>query len=309
MSNLDIRQDKPYRRGLILGLTIAEIMILLIFVLLMALAAALAEREEKIEVLDKGGAGLLVSALSEAYPDAKSQEDYFKELARAIATRKLVEERGEEAAKQQLVEDAQLGREAREAAKEAGVEDAKSYIRSVPEQLRDAKKSGFPPFFSLSEARGYYFDSGKATLRPGFEQNLRSEVIPRLARFIDEYGIDVVEVIGHTDEEPMKVGLSNLDSRLIEASRGAFPIGALRSTDNAGLAMARAVSVVTVLRSDPRLSKVSILPLSGAQMVVPVDKVADGKAAGSDQSRRRIEIRLRRTTEDAASEVVGKTKG
>lgn len=308
MANLDVRQDKPYRRGLILGLTIAEIMILLIFVLLMALAAALAEREEKIEVLDNGGASRLVSALAQAYPDAKSQDDYFKELTRAISTRRMVEEQGEEAANRQLVEDAQLGREAREAAAEAGIEDPRSYIRSVPEQLRDAKKSGFPPFFSLSEARGYYFDSGRATLRPGFEQNLRSEVIPRLAQFIEEYDIDVVEVIGHTDEVPM-VGTSNLDSRLIAASQGQFPIGALRSTDNSGLAMARAVSVVTVLRSDPRLSKVSILPLSGAQMVVPVDKVADGRSAGSDQSRRRIEIRLRRTTEEAASGVVKKTKG
>jgi len=308
VANLDVRQDKPYRRGLILGLTIAEIMILLIFVLLMALAAALAEREEKIEVLDNGGASRLVSALAQAYPDAKSQDDYFKELTRAISIRQMVEEQGEEAANRQLVEDAQLGREAREAAAKAGMEDPRSYIRSVPEQLRDAKKSGFPPFFSLSEARGYYFDSGRATLRPGFEQNLRSEVIPRLAQFIEEYDIDVVEVIGHTDEVPM-VGTSNLDSRLIAASQGQFPIGALRSTDNSGLAMARAVSVVTVLRSDPRLSKVSILPLSGAQMVVPVDKVADGRSAGSDQSRRRIEIRLRRTTEEAVSGVVKKTKG
>jgi flagellar motor protein MotB len=283
-------------------------MILLIFVLLMALAAALAEREEKIEALDNGGASRLVSALAKAYPDATSQDDYFKELNRAIETRKMVEEQGEAAAKQQLIEDAQLGREAREAATEAGMDDPKSYIRSVPEQLRDAKKSGFPPFFSLSEARGYYFDSGKATLRLGFEQNLRTEVIPRLARFIDEYGIDVVEVIGHTDEVPM-VGVSNLDSRLIAASKGTFPIASLRSTDNAGLALARAVSVVTVLRSDPRLSKVSILPLSGAQMVVPVDKVADGRSAGSDQSRRRIEIRLRRTTEEAASGVVKETAG
>lgn len=308
MANLDVRQDKPYRRGLVLGLTIAEIMILLIFVLLMALAAALAEREEKIEVLDNGGASRLVATLAQAYPDAKSQDDYFKELSRAIATRKMVEEQGEGAANRRLIEDAQLGREAREAATEAGMDDPRGYIRSVPEQLRNAKKSGFPPFFSLSEARGYYFDSGRATLRPGFEQNLRSEVIPRLARFIEEYDIDVVEVIGHTDEVPMS-GVSNLDSRLIAASQGAFPIAALRSTDNSGLAMARAVSVVTVLRSDPRLSKVSILPLSGAQMVVPVDKVADGRAAGSDQSRRRIEIRLRRTTEEAASGIVKKAKG
>lgn len=94
-------------------------------------------------------------------------------------------------------------------------------------------------------------------------------------------------------------GRSNLDQRLISASQGSYPIAQLRSTDNSGLAMARAVSVVTVLRSDPRLASVTILPLSGAQMVVPVDRAADGTAAKSDQSRRRIEIRLRRSTEEA----------
>ncbi|KEO85710.1 hypothetical protein EH30_14445 [Erythrobacter sp. JL475] len=300
MAQLDVRQDKPYRRGLILGLTIAEIMILLIFVLLMALAAALASREEQIQVLDQGGASQLVSALQEAYPQAATSEDYFKELNRAIEMRRMIEEQGEEAAGSQLIEDARLGREAREAAENVGAEDPMAYIRSVPEQLREARRGEFPPFFSLSEARGYYFDSGRATLRPGFEKSLRSDVIPQLVQFISDYGVDVIEVIGHTDEVPM-TGRSNLDQRLIAASQGNYPIAQLRSTDNSGLAMARAVSVVTVLRSDNRLANVTILPLSGAQMVVPVDRAADGSAAMSDQSRRRIEIRLRRSTEEAGA--------
>ena len=93
------------------------------------------------------------------------------------------------------------------------------------------------------------------------------------------------------------VGQSNLDQKLIAASASKVAIGDLRSTDNAGLAMARAVAVVHILRADPRLSGVTILPLSGGQMIVPVDKVADGHAVGDDQRRRRIEIRLRRSTE------------
>lgn len=55
----DVRQEKTYRRGLILGLTIAEVMILLIFVLLMALAASLQKRDQKIAALDNGGASRL----------------------------------------------------------------------------------------------------------------------------------------------------------------------------------------------------------------------------------------------------------
>jgi flagellar motor protein MotB len=119
-----------------------------------------------------------------------------------------------------------------------------------------------------------------------------------LARSLSDYDVDVIEVIGHTDEVPM-VGQSNLDSQLVAAAAGRVPISGLRSTDNAGLAMARAVSVVHVLRADPRLARAAILPLSGAQMIVPVDRMADGSAGGSDQQRRRIEIRLRRSTTEA----------
>lgn len=46
-------QDAVYRRGLVLGLTMAEIMILILFTLLLALAAALDSRESKIHDKDK----------------------------------------------------------------------------------------------------------------------------------------------------------------------------------------------------------------------------------------------------------------
>lgn len=300
MNYPDFRQDKSYRRGLILGLTIAEIMILLIFVLLMALAFALANREKKIEVLNEGGAAALLEQLQRAYPAAKTKDDYFKELRQAIEVRKAVEQDGAARAGKRMLDDAALGRRVKHAAEEAGERDASKYWDSVAAAAKRGKKGQWPPFFSLSEAGGYYFDSGKATLRPEFEKNLREIVIPALVRNISDYGVDVVEVIGHTDEVPM-TGASNLDQDLISGSAGRFPIGNLRSSDNAGLAMARAVSVVRVLRSDPRLSKVVILPLSGAQMIVPVDHMADGSQRGSDQSRRRIEIRLRRSTSQEAA--------
>jgi flagellar motor protein MotB len=294
----DLRQNTAYRRGLILGLTIAEIMILLIFVLLMALAAALANRERKIAIMDKGGASRLVEEMQRAYPAAKTPDDYFKELKRAIDVRRTVEENGEAKAGTDLLQDANLGREVREAARDAGSNDPEKFLKDAASSAQKGKRGQWPPFFSLSEAGGYFFDSGKATLRPEFEANLRRVVIPALVQNIKDYAVDVVEVIGHTDEVPM-VGVSNLDQQLISASSGRFDIGSLRSTDNAGLAMARAVSVVRILRSDPRLANVTVLPLSGAQMVVPVDRVANGRQRGSDQRRRRIEIRLRRSTSQA----------
>lgn len=298
MKQPDFRNDKSYRRGLILGLTIAEIMILLIFVLLMALAAALASRDKQIAALDQGGASRLVSALQTAYPEAKNGDDFYKELVQAIEMRKEVEQQGQAAAGKNILQDAALGRQARQAAASAGAGDPDQFVQTAIDQARKGKKGEWPPFFSLSEAGGYYFDSGKATLRPGFERNLRSEIIPLLKKNIADYGVDVVEVIGHTDEVPM-VGTSNLDRQLIQASANRFPIGGLTSTDNAGLAIARSVAVVRVLRADPGLRGVTILPLSGGQMIVPVDQVADGTAKASDQRRRRIEIRLRRSTNEA----------
>lgn len=306
MSQPDFRQDKPYRRGLILGLTMAEVMILLMFVMLMALAAALANRDERIAAMDKGGASRLVEALQRAYPQAHNSDDYFKELVRAIEARRAIESAVPEKDRQNLLEDAELGRKAREAAAAAGADDPAAFTRSALDDRidRGGKRGEWPPFFSLSEAGGYYFDSGKATLRPEFERNLRSTIVPLLARNIAEYDVNIVEVIGHTDEVPM-VGTSNLDRTLIEASANRVPISALTSADNAGLAIARAVAVVRILRADPRLAGVTILPLSGAQMIVPTDRVADGTARGDDQKRRRIEIRLRRSSEQQAPALRG----
>lgn len=291
----DLRQEKAYRRGLVLGLTMAEVMILLIFLLLMALAASLQDRDQRIAALDSGGASRLIEQLQQAYPEASTSDDYFKELTRAIEIREAVERAGMEAGSRALLEDAELGHQVREAADGA---DPEAFLRGAIAAAERGREGEWPPFFSLSEAGGYYFDSGKATLQPRFEQSLRSTIIPMLVRSVRDYDVDVIEVVGHTDEMPMR-GASNLDSSLIPASVSRIPIGDLRSTDNAGLAMARAVAVVHVLRSDPRLSNVRILPLSGAQMIVPVDQMADGTSPRDDRSRRRIEIRLRKSTGEA----------
>jgi flagellar motor protein MotB len=298
----DIRQDKAYRRGLVLGMTMAEVMILLIFLLLMALAAALQNRDQRIAALDSGVAAKMIEQLQRAYPQAQNSDEYFKELVRAIEVREQVEAAGPAANRQTMVEDAALGRRVKEAAGDVSPDD---YLRRAISAAERGREGEWPPFFSLNEAGGYYFESGKATLRPQFDQSLRNSVIPRLVSSIKDYDVDVIEVIGHTDEVPM-VGSSNLDSSLIGASTDRIPIAELRSTDNAGLAMARAVAVVRVLRSDRRLANVAILPLSGAQMIVPVDRMADGNASRDDQSRRRIEIRLRKSTSEATGQQVAR---
>ena len=67
----------------------------------------------------------------------------------------------------------------------------------------------------------------------------------------------------------------------------------LEPADNAGLGLARAISVANVLRGNPALSGITVLPLSAAQLILPGDTLTVGQA-GNVETRRRIEIRIRR---------------
>ncbi|WP_143062056.1 hypothetical protein [Faunimonas pinastri] len=169
--------------------------------------------------------------------------------------------------------------------------------------MTQAKRAGqhdWPPIINLSEAKGYSFPSGKAGLTTQFEHKLQTSIADQVAEIVRKYDAHVVEVVGHTDEQPMGGRTSNLDSSLVKAIAGTLDIGQLNPADNAGLGMARAVSVASVLRRDPRLSGVAVLPLSGAQLIKPADVLTDGLAPGDSKERRRIEIRVRRQDGPAA---------
>lgn len=81
------RQDAVYRRGLVLGLTMAEIMILILFTLLLALTAAIATREEKIFERDKRITELAaveqeIQEILENSPAGVTVEDIIRQIAR-----------------------------------------------------------------------------------------------------------------------------------------------------------------------------------------------------------------------------------
>jgi hypothetical protein len=63
--------------------------------------------------------------------------------------------------------------------------------------------------------------------------------------------------------------------------------------DNAGLGLARAVSVVRVLRKSKLLESYKVIPLSGAQLVNTDETLDLEGTPGGIRERRRIEIRLR----------------
>jgi hypothetical protein len=102
-------------------------------------------------------------------------------------------------------------------------------------------------------------------------------------------------VIGHTDERAVSGGLSNLDRELASVTLGAASVAALQPADNAGLGLARALAVVKVLASEPRLRTFRILPLSGAQLIASDGRLTRWDEQGDVRERRRIEIRMRKS--------------
>ena len=153
----------------------------------------------------------------------------------------------------------------------------------------------WPPIINLSEADGYFFATGSADLTLDFEMALQTAVVTRLLQIAEMFDVDVIEVIGHTDEQPVSNRVSNLDRTLPTVTSGGNSTGALQWADNAGLGLARALAVVKVLSFDPRLRRFRILPLSAAQLIATDGKLTRWDARGDVRERRRIEIRMRKS--------------
>ncbi|PTM90140.1 OmpA family protein [Mycoplana dimorpha] len=341
-------ETKGYNRGLILGFTMAESMLLLVFCLLLMTGAIIANERLKANNAVKEVARL-EDTLKKKEKDLKVLETKLTALSGQIS---LVDKRKLEEDWRELVE----AREAVKALKEQGVERdkidelakgvavlmQKSIDVSDPERLKEridallaaenalndqrrleeelkaalargkdlevllanaeselektqqtSKPHEWPPIISLSEASGYFFRSGSAELTEKFTSDLNGSISAQIADNLKRYGVDIVEVIGHTDEQPLSRLNSNMDKLAIEVLALKKPVTAMGPADNAGLGLARAISVANVLRGNGALEGVTILPLSAAQLVMPGDKLTTGQA-GNVETRRRIEIRIRR---------------
>lgn len=299
-------EHRGYNRGLILGLTMAESMLLLVFCLLLVAAAMVtAERTRREELerqlaaarQEKAFALAQVAALQKAQgtanaagADMAALDSEWRELVAARdAMEKLAKEGLTPGDLQQLVSLANLLRY-------NGVP-----LAEAPERIERAiaaKEGGsapheWPPIINLSEAGGYFFRSGSAEPTPAFHDRLDRSIADQIAANLERYDVDVIEVIGHTDEQPLSQKVSNLDQTVIDLLEGSRPIASAQPADNAGLGLARAIAVANILRSNPRLKGATVLPLSAAQLILPGDTVTTGQA-GNVEERRRIEIRIRR---------------
>lgn len=329
--------ERGHRRGIVLGFTMAELMLLLLFCLLLVSAGIVAQKDAEIAALEQAGqagvtvkdiAGLKASNLELQklllllFPAGVPKlsppqvDALWHELVLARDDRAALQQAGLDATPEQMAALAEISRQLQA---QSGL-DAETLKRLI-EQLQRLSAAGlaelspeefsrlialakgadqpsghkWPPIISIADD-GNRFEIGSAELKPAFRHSLDAEVSQRVLEQLATYDADVVEIIGHTDEQPITpTRPSNLDVNAIPVVQGEMPSDALVAVDNTGLGMARAIAVASALRATGKFADYKIVPLSAGQLLRPGDILSDGSAAGDDRGRRRIDIRVRRS--------------
>ena len=183
--------------------------------------------------------------------------------------------------------------EIRELAESVSLDDLKLLAEGKMEEKVEAGNN-WPPIISLPEAENYSFKLGSAQLTESFKGQLSNEIVNQILQTLSEYDADLIEVIGHTDLQPMSMArVTNLDESALKYFETADKVS-LRARDNAGLGYARALSVTKHLLQTPELKDYTILPYSAAQMVTPNHTITTKDDNFDSSQLRRIEIRVRR---------------
>lgn len=156
-----------------------------------------------------------------------------------------------------------------------------------------------PPVIRLSDAKDYRFASGSFEVNEAFRVKLISEELPKIIRDIKCYAIDTIEIIGHTDNSP-NTGTSNIDNfpKPTELERG---LKSVYAGSNADLGLLRAFSVQLLLQDKIREKHPNLLfrSYSASSLINPEDSSNSDFNTNSDQEKRRIEIRLTRSSSES----------
>ena len=170
----------------------------------------------------------------------------------------------------------------------------------ISQITKDPGSRDTPPIIIIKDQGDYRFASGSAEIPQKMSTYILKQIVPEIEKRTKQYGINVVEIIGHTDGQPNGKVISNLDVNLENVVSDNLPIGKLQAGSNADLGLMRALSVVKVLgdiqKKQGKLSGLSFRAYSAAQLILPKGKFA-GIARKEDVTRRRIEIRFTRLGE------------
>lgn len=174
------------------------------------------------------------------------------------------------------------------------------FLTIIISQISGKKSTDTPPIIVIKDEGAYRFASGSAEISQEMLNYILKQIVPEIETRTKEYGINVVEIIGHTDGQANAQVTSNLDVNLENVVSGNIPVRNLQAGSNADLGLMRALSVVKALRDiqtkENRLSGLSFRAYSAAQLILPNGQFA-AIARQDDVTRRRIEIRFTRLGE------------
>jgi outer membrane protein OmpA-like peptidoglycan-associated protein len=318
---LTAETELGHRRGVVLGLTMAELLLLLVFCLLLASVGVLADKQKQLDAY--------VAAKPQPAPSAERMlqitrselqnytenapaefqhletpitSDDWTELVRGRDVARRIRASGETLTELPAPATIIAATKLEEIARERNV-DVTNLIQGLTEkQPPDAPSAqvaghNWPPIITLGNDK-FRFPLNSAELSSDFRARLQTAVAGQVRDLLQQYNVDVVEVVGHTDETPINsTQQSTLDNDAIGALNGTRPITDLKPADNAGLGLARAIAVANALKAAGLPSNVRVIPLSAAQLLLPGDQLSDGSDSNDSPQRRRIEIRVRRSTE------------
>lgn len=176
-------------------------------------------------------------------------------------------------------------------------------LKECQKQLQSLKVLNAPQTISLKEAEGFTFDSGSGELSGIFTDKLADLLkTERAVNLLNNPRTKVIEIIGHTDNQPVKAWRSStLDKEVINVLAGMSPIKSLQYGSNTDLGLIRAVSVYLYLKqlqADGQLrADLQFRIYSAGQLLLPSGQLAIANTEGIQenldvQEKRRIELKF-----------------
>lgn len=152
-----------------------------------------------------------------------------------------------------------------------------------------------PPVIQLPDNDKFRFSSGGYTLTANFLTALESEKIPVIKKTLACYGVDTLEIIGHTDGQPNS-SASNLDTAFLTGKDGLMLSPSVRAGSNVDLGLLRAISVQRAIEQRLKLDVNDVIyRVYSAGSIINTDGRMEAVRNKDQRERRRIEIRFTRS--------------
>ena len=149
-----------------------------------------------------------------------------------------------------------------------------------------------PPIIRLEDTKDYRFQTGSFTVNTRFTDALMKKAIPKIENTIRCFGIDTIEIIGHTDGRPGATG-GNVDTTISDAFR-TKDMSQVIAGSNMDLGFLRAMAVQNKIEnvlSSKGIDNLGFIVLSAGSTIDPKGNFSPAENK-DEKSRRRIEIRF-----------------